>query len=75
MGGKRMFHKLRKEYPEFIYESFEVEETSKQYVATYHYRIKELFFSPQIIVDKKQITNTKVDKEFLNYLFFPIWII
>ncbi len=65
-----MFHKLRREYPEFIYESFELKENSKQYVVTYHYRIKELSFSPQIIVDKKQITNTKIEKEFLNYLFF-----
>lgn len=65
-----MFHKLRQEYPEFIYESFQVEETSKQYIVTYHYRMKELSFCPQIIVEKSQITNKKADSEFLNYLFF-----
>jgi len=65
-----MFQELRNQYQEFIYESFQVEETSKQYTVTYHYRINELLFSPQIIVEKEQITNKDIDKEFLNYLFF-----
>lgn len=65
-----MFHKLRKRYPEFIYESFQVKETSRQYIVTYHYRINELTFSPQVFIEKRFITNTEVNSEFLNYLFF-----
>jgi len=65
-----MFQELRNQYQEFIYESFQVEETRKQYTVTYHYRINELSFSPQVIIEKKQITNKNIDKDFLNYLFF-----
>lgn len=65
-----MFQELRNQYKEFIYESFQVEETSGQYTVTYHYRINELSFFPQIIVEKEQITNKNTDREFLDYLFF-----
>ena len=65
-----MFQELRNRYQEFIYESFQVEETRKQYMVTYHYRINELSFFPQVIIEKKQITNKNIDKDFLNYLFF-----
>ncbi len=65
-----MFQELRNQYREFIYESFQVEETSKQYTVTYHFRINELSFFPQVIVEKEQIKNKNIDREFLDYLFF-----
>jgi len=65
-----MFQELRNQYREFIYESFQVEETSKQYTVTYHFRINELSFFPQVIVEKEQIKNKNIDRGFLDYLFF-----
>ena len=65
-----MFYELRNQYKEFIYESFQVEESEEKYTVTYHYYINELSFSPQIIVEKNQITNKSIDRDFLNYLFF-----
>ncbi len=65
-----MFQELRNQYKEFIYESFQVEETPEQYTVTYHYCMNELSFFPQIVVEKEQITNQNIDRDFLNYLFF-----
>lgn len=65
-----MFQELREQYPEFIYDSFQVVEENERFVVTYHYFIQELSFSPQIIIEKKYIRNSSIDRDFLNYLFF-----
>lgn len=64
------FLHLRNEYPEFVYEDFNVIETEIEYKVTYIFRLKELTFKPVITISKKHITNKDIDKEYLNYLFF-----
>ncbi len=65
-----MINEFREKYPEFIYEDFIVEETDDDYIVEYHFSISELSFNPKLIINKKQVTNTDIDKEYLNYLFF-----
>lgn len=65
-----MFEELRKKYSQFVYDSFQVEETEESFIVTYHYLIEELSFSPQIVIGKRYIINSSIDRNFLNYLFF-----
>ncbi len=67
---KDTFLKLREEYPEFIYQDFIVEEDDNEYRVNYNFQLKELVFKPVIIVSKDSITNSNIDEEYLNYLFF-----
>lgn len=67
---KEKFLEFREKYPEFIYDSFKVEENDTYYKVTYTFRINELVFNPTITILKKYITNKNIDKEYLNYLFF-----
>ena len=54
------FLHLRNEYPEFVYEDFNVIETEIEYKVTYIFRLKELTFKPVITISKKQ-KNTYFD--------------
>lgn len=65
-----MFEKFRNEYPEFIYEDFNVNETEIDYQVTYTFKLNELVFNPKITILKKHITNNEINKDYLNYLFF-----
>lgn len=65
-----MFDELREKYPEFIYDSYQVVENDVEYVVAYKYILGELVFSPNLVIKKNWVTNTNIDKEFLNYLFF-----
>ena len=67
---KEKFLELRKRYPEFIYENFNVEEAEQLYKVTYTFKINELIFYPNIVIYKKDISNKDIDREYLNYLFF-----
>ncbi|MDD6223458.1 MAG: hypothetical protein PUB18_00450 [bacterium] len=65
-----MFQELRNRYPQFIYDHFTVTETTEQWCVTYTFIIEELTFQPRITILKKDVTNAKIDKKYLNYLFF-----
>lgn len=65
-----MFEKFRQQYSEFIYDSYQVEETDKEFIVVYTYILNELVFHPKITILKKDITNKQLNKEYLNYLFF-----
>ena len=67
---KERFLELREKYPEFIYESYEVYENDDCYRVTYTFKISELEFHPVVTVFKKDITNSNLNKEYLDYLFF-----
>ena len=66
---KDKFIQFRNEYPEFIYEDFNVIELEKEYKVTYVYSIKELVFKPEITIVKNNKMNN-IDNKYLNYLFF-----
>lgn len=67
---KESFLELRNKYPEFIYEKFEVSEDNQKYSVKYTFKINELEFNPIITINKNNVTNKNIDKEYLNYLFF-----
>lgn len=64
------FLQLRSEYPEFVYQNFFVEEDNQEYKVTYDFRLNELSFHPTIKISKNDISNTSINQEYLNYLFF-----
>lgn len=65
-----MFQKLRRQYPDFIYDSYEVLEDNIAFQVTYTFILNELVFHPKITILKKDITNKHLNKDYLNYLFF-----
>lgn len=65
-----IFLKLREDYPEFIYQSFSVLENDEEYKVTYEFQLNDIIFHPIITILKKNISNSNIDKEYLNYLFF-----
>ncbi len=65
-----MFEKLREEYKQFIYDSYKVEESDTEFTVTYTYILNELVFHPSIKILKSNITNKKINYEYLDYLFF-----
>lgn len=67
---KERFLELRNKYPEFVYEKFEVSEDNQKYSVKYTFKINELEFNPIITINKNNVTNKNIDKEYLNYLFF-----
>lgn len=69
-GGNVMFKKLREQYQQFIYDSYEVLENDTEFLVTYTYLLNELTFHPNIKILKKDIINQKINSEYLNYLFF-----
>ena len=67
---KDTFLMLREKYPEFVYQDFVVEENDIEYKVTYTFKLNELVFKPVIKISKDDISNSNIDKEYLNYLFF-----
>lgn len=66
---------LRNKYDTFIFDSFIVEWNDDGLKITYRYLISEYVFTPVVTINKKDITNENIDKEFLNYLIFNFGII
>ena len=60
------FDTLRKEYPNFIYDKYEIEELDDKYVLTYYFEIPGLTeFTPVVKLPK---SNNILDKELFEYL-------
>jgi hypothetical protein len=70
------FLNLRKNYPDFIFENYEIKETEKELKITYNFNIPGLTtFEPKLIIEKEHITNKNINKEFLNNIIFNIGLI
>ena len=68
------FETLRNEYPDFIYESYEINEANDSYEITFHFNIPNLTtFEPKLIINNKNIINK--DKDFIEYLVFNIGLV
>ena len=68
----------RKNYPEFIFESFEVKRNPDGIHASYVYKIGEHTFKPTVFIALTEITGVKerfINQQFLEYLFFNFGII
>ena len=70
------FLELRKKYPEFIYEKYEIIEKEETYEITFYFEIPKLTtFNPKLIIEKINITNKNINKEFINNIIFNIGMI
>ena len=70
------FEELRKKYEKFIYEKYEINDTWDWWNITYFFSIPGLAeFRPTIQIDKKNIKNQNIDKDFVNYLVFHIGLV
>ena len=70
------FLDFRKKYPNFIYDKYEIIEKNETYEITYYFEIPNLTtFTPKLIIDKKNITNKNINKEFIKYIVFNIGMV
>jgi hypothetical protein len=70
------FEELREKYNKFIYEKYEINDTWDWWDITYFFSIPWLTeFRPTIQIDKKNIKNQNIDKDFVNYLVFHIGLV
>lgn len=70
------FEDLRNKYKEFIYEKYEIIDNNNDYEIIFHFNIPNLTeFKPKLIIEKSNITNKNINKEFLNYLVFNIGLV
>ena len=70
------FEDLRNKYKEFIYEKYEIIEKENEYEITFYFNIPNLTsFEPKLIIEKENITNKNINKEFLEYLVFNIGLV
>lgn len=70
------FEDLRKQYNEFIYEKYEIIEKEDAYEITFFFNIPNLTtFEPKLILDKTNLINNNIDKDFFNYLVFNIGLV
>lgn len=66
---------LREKYSTFVFKKFTVIEDEKRINIKYEYAISEYVFTPMVSIEKSNITNEHINKDFLNYLFFNFGII
>lgn len=70
------FLEMRKKYPEFIYDSYNVNEDDNNYILKYRFIIPNLCeFNPKIEIEKKYLKNNNINKEFLNLLVFHLGLV
>ena len=70
------FEELRGKYNKFIYEKYEINDVWDWWNITYFFNIPWLTeFKPTIQIDKKNIKNKHIDKNFVNYLVFHIGLV
>ena len=70
------FEELREKYDKFIYEKYEINDTWDWWNITYFFSIPWLTeFRPTIQIDKKNIKNQNIDKDFVDYLVFHIGLV
>ena len=70
------FEELRDKYNKFIYEKYEISNEWDWLNITYFFSIPWLAeIKPMIKIDKKNIKNQNIDKDFVNYLVFHIGLV
>ena len=67
---------IKGKYPEFIYDKYEIIEDDDSFKITYYFEIVNLKkFTPSLIINKKDITNENINKDFLNDLVFHLGLV
>ena len=67
--------KLREQYPEFIYDSCEVNRDTEGIHVKYVYKLGEHSFEPTVNISVSDISNSEFNVAFVEYLFFNFGII
>lgn len=74
--NQELFNKLRREYPNFIYDSYKIEEIDDILRISYKFKIEGLTeFNPYYEIEKKYITNKNIDERLLKYMVFHIGLV
>lgn len=74
--NQEKFENLRKKYPTFIYDSYEIIDNDNVLKIVFNFEIEGLTkFNPYYEIDKKYITNKNIDKLLFNNLIFHIGLI
>ena len=58
---------LREKYSTFVFKKFTVIEDEKRINIKYEYAISEYVFTPMVSIEKSNITNEHINKDFLNW--------
>ena len=67
---------LKDKYTDFIYDKYEINDINNTLEITYYFEIKGLKkFNPKLIINKSDIKNKDINKDFLNDLVFHIGMI
>ena len=70
------YNEIKGKYPRFIYEKYELEDANDIYKITYYFEIENLKkFTPTLEINKKDIRNNNINKDFLNDLIFHIGLV
>ncbi|MBE6160110.1 MAG: hypothetical protein E7157_03590 [Lactobacillales bacterium] len=76
MNNYEKFLNYRKQYDTFIYEKYEIIDNPDNYEIIYYFSIPNLTeFTPKISIDKTNLINENINKDFINYLVFNIGMI
>ena len=70
------FLEFREKYPDFIYDSYKVDEIDNDYLITFNFEVPNLTqYKPTLRFSKDIIKNKNVDEGYFNYLVFHIGLI
>lgn len=73
---EKSFNELRSKYPNFIYNSFDINYDNEYMIITYHYEIEGLTkFSPITKIPLKNINLKGKNNGFINYLVFHVGLV
>lgn len=76
MQNQNKFLELRKLYPDFIYDKYEIIEDEENYKLVFTFIVPGLTeFKPTTTISKHNVTNKNINKEYFNALVFHIGLI
>lgn len=75
MKNEAKFNRLREQYPDFIFEKYDIIVSEKNIRIKYYFKIPNLItFTPELIIDSGDI-KINYNEEYLDYLVFQIGLI
>lgn len=66
---------IREKFNTFIYKAYIIEYKKENIEVTYTYQIDTFIFTPKVTINYENVSNKKINKEFLDYLFYNFGII
>lgn len=76
MDNFEKFKKLRKQYPDFIFDRFTIVEHDLEFRIDYFFEVVGLTtFNPSIVINKKVFKNNDINMNFVKYLAFHIGMV